>query len=334
MWTEDIFLFMKEFKTIDEQILLLKNRGMIFNREAEASWLLKDFNYYNIINGYKDPFLVHADTFKKNTSFEEVYSLYIFDKRLKDIFLKYILKIETILRSIIAYEFSKVHDNDNYLKVSCFDTYDANIFVNKEKKQKRLHDIQNLIAKLNKDISSGINNKPYIKHYMMNYGFVPLWVLVNAISFGTLANFLELMKQQERVTIAMHFGISENELIQYVKLLVYFRNICAHSERLYNSKVPHFLFIPDNEVHRELNIPQNKVGLYLHGKNDLFALVITLDILYLPKGDYELHNEIKLALNSLENELKVISIYDIIKLMNFPLTWYQSKKKSKYLVKA
>lgn len=168
---------------------------------------------------------------------------------------------------------------------------------------------------------------------MMNYGFVPLWVLVNAISFGTLANFLELMKQQERVTIAMHFGISENELIQYVKLLVYFRNICAHSERLYNSKVPHFLFIPDNEVHRELNIPQNKVGLYLHGKNDLFALVITLDILYLPKGDYELHNEIKLALNSLENELKVISIYDIIKLMNFPLTWYQSKKNSKYLVK-
>lgn len=137
MWTEDIFLFMKEFKTIDKQILLLKNRGMIFNREAEASWLLKDFNYYNIINGYKDPFLVHADTFKKNTSFEEVYSLYIFDKRLKDIFLKYILKIETILRSIIAYEFSEVHDNDNYLKVSCFDTYDANIFVNKEKKTKK-----------------------------------------------------------------------------------------------------------------------------------------------------------------------------------------------------
>ena len=100
VWTEDIFLFMKEFKTIDEQILLLKNRGMIFNREAEASWLLKDFNYYNIINGYKDTFLVHADTFKNNTSFEEVYSLYIFDKRLKDIFLKYILKIETILRSI------------------------------------------------------------------------------------------------------------------------------------------------------------------------------------------------------------------------------------------
>lgn len=87
---------------------------MIFNREAEASWLLKDFNYYNIINGYKDPFLVHADTFKKNTSFEEVYSLYIFDKRLKDIFLKYILKIETILRSIIKKLIYKNPVNSGY----------------------------------------------------------------------------------------------------------------------------------------------------------------------------------------------------------------------------
>ena len=84
---------MKEFKSINEQILLLKSRGMIFNREAEASWLLRDFNYYNIINGYKDPFLSSEDTFKKNTSFEEVYSLYMFDKKLKDIFLKYILKM-------------------------------------------------------------------------------------------------------------------------------------------------------------------------------------------------------------------------------------------------
>lgn len=56
---------MKEFKSINEQILLLKSRGMVFNREAEASWLLRDFNYYNIINGYKDPFLSSEDTFKK-----------------------------------------------------------------------------------------------------------------------------------------------------------------------------------------------------------------------------------------------------------------------------
>lgn len=133
---------MKEFKSINEQILLLKSRGMIFNREAEASWLLRDFNYYNIINGYKDPFLSSEDTFKKNTSFEEVYSLYMFDKKLKDIFLKYILKIETILRSIIAYEFSKIHNNDNYLKVSCFDIYENN---NAKRNNKNVYMIFNFL---------------------------------------------------------------------------------------------------------------------------------------------------------------------------------------------
>lgn len=167
---------------------------------------------------------------------------------------------------------------------------------------------------------------------MMKYGFVPLWVLINAISFGTLCNFLELMKQQERVTIAKHFGISEKELIQYVKLLVYFRNICAHGERLYNTKVPHFLFIPDNSIHKEMNIAKSETGLYLYGKNDLFALIIVLDILYLPKGDYDLQCEIQAAITELSKNLNVITIYDILKLMNFPLEWCQSKKSQNILL--
>ena len=140
------------------------------------------------------------------------------------------------------------------------------------------------------------------------------------------------MKQQERVTIAKHFGISEKELIQYVKLLVYFRNICAHGERLYNTKVPHFLFIPDNSIHKEMNIAKSETGLYLYGKNDLFALIIVLDILYLPKGDYDLQCEIQAAITELSKNLNVITIYDILKLMNFPLEWCQSKKKPEYLV--
>lgn len=52
------FLFiMKEFKTIEEQIELLKSRGIIVNDEQEAYKILITNNYYNIINGYKDMFL-------------------------------------------------------------------------------------------------------------------------------------------------------------------------------------------------------------------------------------------------------------------------------------
>mgnify|MGYP002515670193 CR=1 FL=1 len=41
----------KEFKTIDEQVLLLKSRNLQFNDEQAAKELLKKYNYFDIING-------------------------------------------------------------------------------------------------------------------------------------------------------------------------------------------------------------------------------------------------------------------------------------------
>lgn len=57
MWTEDFLFIMKEFKTIDEQIELLKSRGLTFENEKFAKNMLLQNNYYNIINGYKELFI-------------------------------------------------------------------------------------------------------------------------------------------------------------------------------------------------------------------------------------------------------------------------------------
>ena len=51
------FLFMKEFKTTEEQIELLKNRGLTFENEGNAKEILLNNTYYNIINGYKELFI-------------------------------------------------------------------------------------------------------------------------------------------------------------------------------------------------------------------------------------------------------------------------------------
>ena len=50
------FYFMKDFKTIEEQINLLKSRNVVFIDENQAKEILIN-NYYNIINGYKDLFI-------------------------------------------------------------------------------------------------------------------------------------------------------------------------------------------------------------------------------------------------------------------------------------
>ncbi len=102
---------MKEFKTIDDQVNLLKSRNIIFNDEQNNKQLLLHNNYYNIINGYKDLFLDNNNlpNYKNGTNFEKIYSLYEFDRQLRNIFLEYILKIENSLRSLVAYYFSKEH---------------------------------------------------------------------------------------------------------------------------------------------------------------------------------------------------------------------------------
>ena len=70
-----LFIYMKEFKTIDEQIKLLIDRGISFDDVDKAKKLLLTNNYYNIINGYKDLFLNENDKYISGATFEEIYAL-------------------------------------------------------------------------------------------------------------------------------------------------------------------------------------------------------------------------------------------------------------------
>ena len=87
----------KEFKTIEEQIEILKNRKLIINDDELAKKIFKENNYYYVINGYKDLFIKEInceEIYKNNVTLEEVYSLYKFDIEIRAIFLKYILSLE------------------------------------------------------------------------------------------------------------------------------------------------------------------------------------------------------------------------------------------------
>lgn len=318
---------MKEFKTIEEQIKLLKSRNMLFEDENKARYILLHNNYYNIINGYKDLFLDNENSlnFKQGTKFEEIYSLYEFDRQLRNIFLEYILKIENSLRSLIAYYFSQAHGNENYLKLDNFETFKST-YTNKEKKQKQIKFIQNLIGNINKNIAQNIENN-YINHYMTQYGFTPLWVLVNILSFGDICNFYRLMKQSERIAISKNFDIAEYDLSSLLNILCKTRNLCAHDERLYNYKFQTYTSINDTEYHSLLNLPKTN-NRYDIGKNDLFAIVISLKLL-LNKEDYnKFHHKLFSRIMSIQSKLKTINLNDVLNVMNFPYNWHSISKMS------
>lgn len=315
---------MKEFKTYDEQIELLKSRGLKFEDEKFALNKLQEDNYYSIINGYKDLFLDEEDgnKFKNNVTFEEIYSLFEFDRNIKSIFLKNILVVENILRTLIAYNFSEKYGNDNYLKLDNFETL-KNSGCNKKKYQERIEQIQKLICNMQQDISNNIRKKPYINHYILNYGFIPLWVLVNAISLGRLSQFYSLMDQSVRVKVSKHWDVKEEELDQFIKNLSYFRNLCAHDERLYNAT--NNQNITDTIHHDFLNIPKNN-GNYVYGKNDLLSLVIVLKML-LPNDKFNtMCNQIEGRMKSLEKKITSINVSEVFDSMGFVKGWINIKK--------
>ena len=104
----------KPFKTVEEQIEILKNRGLIIKDEERALSFLKNNNYYELINGYKDFFIdknktevEKKDVYRNDIAFEDIVSLYEFDFEIRAIILKGILKIENIIKTKLAYYFSE-----------------------------------------------------------------------------------------------------------------------------------------------------------------------------------------------------------------------------------
>ena len=213
---------MKKFMSNQELICYLLSKNLIINDKEKALQCIEKYSYYSIINGYKAVFKNEDNSFKKNTSFEEIFSLYEFDKNIKFIFLKHILEIEVVIKSLVANTIAEKYGVEDYLKSEYLDNT-ANEIVVKE-----------FIEKVKKDIDDNYIKHPAIKHYKDTYNFVPPFVLVKILTFGVASSYYGLLKQSDRQAIAKYFKISDKLLKQILKNLTTIRNVAAHSDRLYN----------------------------------------------------------------------------------------------------
>lgn len=315
----------KEFRTYEMQIKILKDRGIEISDEYNAYKILEKENYYNLINGYKDLFLDQNsfdNKYIKGTNLDEIVSLFEFDRELKVIFFKRMLRLENNFRSVIAYEFSKKYGHSDYLKVESFNDL-KQTSAGEEKLEKRNKEITELIEGIEKDIKYNSNKRGYIQHYLKKHGYIPLWVLVNAISLGTLSKFYYLMKDSEKVSVAKKFNISYSLLGQYIKVLAVHRNICAHDERFYCIRLDHYGYdIGDTIYHEKFNIPKIN-EYYTSGKKDLFAVVIIMKKLLNTEEFHEFIEDIKKQVEELKNCLNTVSIDQVLERMGFPKNWFK-----------
>lgn len=300
----------KDFKTIDEQIKILKSRNIIIENYEKTYKILEKNNYYYLINGYKDLFLneKYEDTYINNTKIEEIFSIYQFDKNIKINFLKYILLIENEIDSYIAYEFSKSYGHKDYLILENFNTSKSKIPL-----------IEKFINDVNLEIEYQYkSSNKMIVHYLDKYKYIPLWVLVRILSFGKISKFYTFMKPKEQNLISRNYNLRIHEFKVFLHNLTLIRNICAHDEKLYDIKLKSR--ISTTVYHKSLNI-ESKNGNYKLATRDLFSIVIILKIL-LEKEDFDkFYIELINSIEILQKSLTTITIERVLYKMGFPTNY-------------
>ena len=296
----------KTFKTLDEQIDILKSKGLVIEDIDETRNILLRENYF-FLSGYRHLFLESdSKRFLSGTTFRELYAMFTFDRQIRNIIFKNILIVENNLKSILAYVMSKNHGfkENNYLN--------PNNFVKDTKRKRQIND---LIRKMKRQISVNGKQHSATAHYLMNYGYIPLWVVVKVLSFGIVGELYTILQYQDELEIANAFGVDVYSMIEYLPLLANYRNLCAHEDICYNNRTQKA--IEDTKYHRMLYITKADCE-YIYGKNDLFALVIILKFI-LDKDDFTLFmNEISYEIDRLAGKLEVIRIDKVLYAMGFP----------------
>lgn len=265
----------KLFLSFDDQIThLVDNKSLIVADRDYAKSMLQQIGYFGLIGGYKTPFKnPTTKKYRDGTTFEDIVALYKFDESLRELFLKYILQIERHLRSLLSYYFTEKYGEQqaHYLN-------SANYLPNPQ----FAADVRRLISTLG-NLANNNSDYPYINHQRQAHGNVPLWVLVNAVTFGSLSKFYSLVTPDLKVKVSKNFEkVNEKQLRQYLSVITKFRNVCAHNERLFSYQTQDD--IPNTALHQKLNLPKNGTQ-YSCGKRDLFAMVISFRYL-LPAQEF------------------------------------------------
>ena len=298
----------KTFKDLNEQINILKSRGLIINDVDITKDILLRENYF-FVNGYRHPFLENENKYKKGATFEEVYSLFLFDRSLRNIIFKYLLIVENNIKSILSYQLSKKYGyrESDYLKTKTFDN-----------KPNKLRQIEDLINKMKRQVRINGFQHSATRHYMYNYGYVPLWILVKVLSFGIVSEMYSILKIEDRIEIAKNFNVSAEDLSIYLPLLSNYRNLCAHEDILYENKTQRM--INDTVYHKMLGIDQVD-SEYVLGKNDIFSLIIILKRILREEDFKNMMSELENKINTLAYNLKTIDISIIRDILGFPNNW-------------
>ena len=152
--------YTKKPLTIAEQIARLKQRGLIFDDESEATSYLFNISYYRL-RAYTYPFQENGEDCdhnftRKDIHFEDIIALYCFDRRLRSLIFNAIEKIEVAVRTKVVQVYAESTGNSHW--------YDDESLYR--------FGYDDLMEHIEADVNR--SNEDFIKHYNSKYNDPPM----------------------------------------------------------------------------------------------------------------------------------------------------------------
>ena len=307
---------------LEQQIEILKEKGLIIEDTALGKQILQHFNFFDIIKVYKNLFIVN-NVFVKNTTIEKVFLFYHYDRGIQNILFKYSVYIERIFKNRLAEILSQEIGitKQEYLNIENYTVRNNNNLI-----------LNNTLKEI-RDIE-GISEHPSI--------------LLKKITFSTTINLYNFLNEKLKEKM-IYFNYKDNEKQQAKNLFrnsLYiirrYRNEIAHSMDFINYRAERYIIFRYlkkilNEYGYIKLMNKNDYSKRQRGSNDIFSMI--LSIILLLGNEFlriEMLKELEMFINK-ENKEKFKSYAEITNLPDNFLDRLQEtlkEKKNNYLFKS
>ncbi len=282
---------MKLHKSINEQITLLKSRGLIIQDENFVAETLSNINYFRL-SGYLYQFKLSDDKYEEGLTFERLLDLYTFDSKLTRILMYALENVEETLKTKFSYSLSAAFPEEPLIYL------EPKIYKNPDELNKFI----TLFVKAKTD-NSGL---PFIKHHNAKYnGNLPIWVAVEIMTIGNVYKLYKNLKTPLQKVIAKEYRTGVVQLTSWIENLTYTRNHLAHYMRIYGYN---FGRTPANCAHYLEDSPNGMI----------FEQIIAMGLMFSDKAEWEkfVVPEMKGLIDKYGNSIE-------LKDLGFPKNWEQ-----------
>lgn len=218
---------MKKLKrplSFEEQVEKLSEHNMVIDDKEFAISILQKENYYRF-TGYalQQRRNSHDSDYIDGTTFNNIYRICLFDHKMRGVLREFIEIAEIYYRTQISYGFS--------IKKCCDcphdQHYQENNFYNKSGYEEVMRSFE--------QAKNYYKDSLIMQHHKDSYGGrLPLWAMVEMLSFSNLSKLYSCMYSSEQESIAQNVGTGHRMLKNHLHCLSVLRNKCAHAARLYN----------------------------------------------------------------------------------------------------